>query len=252
MLLLLVTGKQGQAICVLFLDGMTVTTTSCQLQLLSHTKTSKPDQKWKPLAFNANTPDLRPYPLSTLKEYIQRTKPPRNTEKQLFISFIRPRKTMSQDTISRRTKDVVKLSVIDITIFAAHSTRAATASKANAKNVPLDVILRTIGWASAQTFSKFYNKPVATENTMVDAVLSSETKNRCTLPRLGTNLLLTFLYACYCSLLLLDGANAFVPMIYFNNGIKAGQQAPNWYCYCDLLMTESCLIKQHILFIGCV
>lgn len=108
-----------------------------------------------------------------MKEYIQKTNPLRTGEKQLFLSFVRPHKAVSRDTISRWTKEVLKLSGIDITTFTAHSTRAATASKANAKDVPLDVILSTIGWASAQTFSKFYNKPVAKENNMVDAILSS-------------------------------------------------------------------------------
>lgn len=38
MLLLLVTGQRGQAMYLLSLDGMTVNTTSCQLQLLDHIK----------------------------------------------------------------------------------------------------------------------------------------------------------------------------------------------------------------------
>ena len=50
-------------------------------------------------------------------------------------------------------------------------------------------------------------------------------------------------------LLSTDGAHAFLLMMYLNNNyiIKAGQQAPNQYSHCDLTMTESCLIKQHIL-----
>ena len=145
MLLLLVTGQRGQAMYLLSLDGMTVNTTSCQFQLLDHTKTSKPGQKCKPLVINEYTLDPKLCPLTMLKEYIQKTKPLRNSAKQLFISFIRPHKAVSRDTISRWTKDVLKLSGIDITTFTAHSTRAATASKANAKDVPLDVILSTIG-----------------------------------------------------------------------------------------------------------
>lgn len=94
---------------------------------------------------NEYTPDPKLCPLTTLKEYIQKTKPLRNSAKQLFISLIRPHKALFRDTISRWTKDVLKLSGIDITTFTAHSTRAATASKANAKDVPLDVILSTIG-----------------------------------------------------------------------------------------------------------
>ena len=93
MLLLLVTGQRGQAIYLLSLDGMTVNTTSCQFHLLDHTKTSKPDQKCKPLVINEYTSDLKLCPLSTLKEYIHKTN--RKSAKQLLISFIQPHKAVS-------------------------------------------------------------------------------------------------------------------------------------------------------------
>lgn len=152
---------------------MTVNTTTCQFHLLDQTKTNKPGQKCKPLVFNEYTLVPKLCPLSMLKEYIQKTKPLRNSAKKLLISFMQPHKAVSRDTISRWTKDVLKPSIIDITTFTAHSTRAATASKANAKDVPLDMILYAIGWASAQTFSRFYNKPIAKEYDMVAEVLSS-------------------------------------------------------------------------------
>ena len=79
---------------------------------------------------------------------------------------------MARDTIARWTKDVLKLSGIDITQFTAHSTRAAVASKASVKDVQLDVILSNIGWESVKTFHKFYCKPVSNEVNMTDAILS--------------------------------------------------------------------------------
>ena len=79
---------------------------------------------------------------------------------------------MTRDTISRGTKDVLKLSGIDITQFTAHNTRAAVASKASVRDVPLHVILSNIGWESAQTFHKFYHKPVSNEVNMTDTILS--------------------------------------------------------------------------------
>lgn len=42
MLLLLETGKRGQTIHMLSLDGMTLTESYCEFQILHHTKTSKP------------------------------------------------------------------------------------------------------------------------------------------------------------------------------------------------------------------
>ena len=44
---------------------------------------------------------------------------------------------------------------IDTSIFTGHSTRAAAASKAKEKDIPLDVILKTVGWKSENTFRTF-------------------------------------------------------------------------------------------------
>ena len=64
-------------------------------------------------------------------------------------------------------------SAIDSHMFSAHSTRAAAASRAKQKDVPLDVILPHVGWRSAETFRKFYEKPVITANNiMASAILS--------------------------------------------------------------------------------
>ena len=62
---------------------------------------------------------------------------------------------------------------IDSHMFSAHSTRAAAASRAKQNDVPLDVILAHVGWRSAETFRKFYDKPVIpANNIMASAILS--------------------------------------------------------------------------------
>ena len=54
-----------------------------------------------------------------------------------------------------------------------HSTRAAATSRAKQKDVSLDVILAHVGWNSAETFQKFYDKPVIpANNVMAPAILS--------------------------------------------------------------------------------
>ena len=59
---------------------------------------------------------------------------------------------------------------VDTSKFSAHSTRAASTSKA-AVSLPVDVILATAGWTNESTFRKFYNKPVSVTNQMSLAVL---------------------------------------------------------------------------------
>jgi len=68
---------------------------------------------------------------------------------------------------------VLESSGIDSHKFSAHSTRAAAASRAKQKDVPLDIILAHAGWCSAGTFRKFYDKPVIpANNIMASAILS--------------------------------------------------------------------------------
>ena len=54
---------------------------------------------------------------------------------------------------------------INVDIFKAHSCRSAVHSKAKASFVPIDTILSTGGWASADTFSKFYDRAVVSFET---------------------------------------------------------------------------------------
>lgn len=68
MLLLIATWWRGQDIHLLSLEGMNMATTSCQFQMLGHTKTSKLGKKSKPPTINLNFPGPALCPVMTLKE----------------------------------------------------------------------------------------------------------------------------------------------------------------------------------------
>jgi len=173
MLFLLVTGKRGQSIHLLNVTNMNLSETSCSFQLTSHTKTSKPGQPATSITVQEFNQDPGICPIFTLKEYIKRTETLRGNCEQLFISFVKPHKPVSRDTISRWTKTVLRNSGIDTTMFKSHSTRAASVSRAKQKNVPLDVILSHVGWSTTSTFSKFYDKPIRPQNDiMASAILT--------------------------------------------------------------------------------
>ena len=174
MLLLLVTGQRGQFIHLLSLNGIQLTSQTAYLSLEEHTKTSRPNNAAAAVTITEFTPDSRICPLTTLKAYMKETETLRNGENKLFISFIKPNKAVSRYTISRWTKQVLTNSGIDTKMFTSHSTRAASATKAHQKEVPLDTILNTIGWESAKTFQKYYHKPVLGSRgaTLAEAVLS--------------------------------------------------------------------------------
>jgi len=103
-LLLLATGQRVQSIHLLNLDGMNMSSQSCSFKLLDHIKTSKHNKRESSIDIGSYRPDNTLCPLLTLKEYLKKTEPLRDTERKLFISFIQPHKGVSRDTISRWTK----------------------------------------------------------------------------------------------------------------------------------------------------
>ena len=171
-LILLVSGQRGQTVHLLSIDHMVSVNSCYTFQIVDHLKQSRPGVK-NPLI------ELRPFEdktlcvVTTLKEYLRRTQPLRGSESQLFISYNRPFRRVSRETISRWVKSVLTDSGIDTLRFKPHSTRAASTSAASNASVSLDDILHTAGWSSESTFAKFYKKPIVKENTFADKVLST-------------------------------------------------------------------------------
>ena len=60
---------------------------------------------------------------------------------------------------------------MDTSVFKAHNTRAASASKAN-QTVRIDAVLKHIGWSTESTFRKFYQKPIVDTDSFQNAVLN--------------------------------------------------------------------------------
>ena len=171
-LILLLSGQRGQTVHLLSIDHMVFVNNCYTFQIVDHLKQSRRGVK-NPLV------ELRPFKVetlcvvTTLKEYLTRTKSLRGSESRLFISYNRPFKRVSRDTISRSVKLVLTDSGIDTYRFKPHSTGAANTSAASNASVSLDDILHTAGWSSESTFAKFYNKPIVKENTFADKVLSN-------------------------------------------------------------------------------
>ena len=92
--------------------------------------------------------------VSTLNEYIGRTAVHRGEHKHLLLSYAKPFKPVTVDTISRWLKLVLVQAGIDTTLFKAHSTWCAAVSKANSNGLHIDHILKTAGWSSECTFAK--------------------------------------------------------------------------------------------------
>ena len=105
-LILLVSGQRGQTVHLISIDHMVPMNNCYTFQIVDHLKQSRPGVK-NPLA------ELRPFEgkslcvVTTLKEYLTRTQSLRGSESQLFISYTRPFKRVSRETISRWVKLVL-------------------------------------------------------------------------------------------------------------------------------------------------
>lgn len=117
-------------------------------------------------------PDSSCCPVSCLRSYVSKSGPLRAEScLPLFIATRKPFHSVSSSTLGRWIKSCLSAAGIDVSIFSAHSTRGAAASKAAAAGVAVDSILRTASWASESTFARFYKRSISS-NPVVDAIFS--------------------------------------------------------------------------------
>ena len=156
MLLALTTAQRCQTLSVLCIRDILFLENRVEIQVKKLLKHSRPGVKMPKFVIPKSS-DVSNCVVHALSVYMQKTKPLRsNKDTNLFISFVKPHKNVGRSTIGRWIKSVMALAGIDVSVFSAHSTRAASVSKAQSKDLPLDIILDTAGWSNAKTFHKFY------------------------------------------------------------------------------------------------
>lgn len=115
-------------------------------------------------------------PVAAAERYMQLTEDLRNSanEKNLFIGSVRPHKPVVGSTIASWIKRQLHEGGVDTQTFSAHSTRGAASSRAAARGVPIQAILKAANWSSESTFAKFYRRELDKEPTPAEIVLSLE------------------------------------------------------------------------------
>ena len=169
MLMLLLSGQRGQTLYLLDTRNMQLTPHSATFQIGDLQKTSKPGFHLSQLVFKAYAPDRRLCVHTALVAYLKRTLDNRGAVTRLFLTTKPPFRAASRDTLRRWTRNLMRKAGIDTGIFAPHSVRSAATSKA-ACYLPLATIINSIGWASATTFTKYYNKTIKNDS-IASAVL---------------------------------------------------------------------------------
>lgn len=145
MLIALTTASRSQSLNLLTIRNIEKKRSSFVLYFNGLLKQSRPGWSQDCIELFAYPIDRRICVYFVLKEYLQRSARYRKDCDSLFISYIKPYKAVSRDTISRWLKTVMLRSGIDIKQFSSHSVRSASVSKASINTVAVEKILKVAG-----------------------------------------------------------------------------------------------------------
>ena len=132
-------------------------------------KQSKPGKHAGPLV-------LESYEIHSLcivkvfKEYVDRTKNFRNSEKLLIITQ-KPHRGITKATVSRWVRLFLHEAGV-LSSYGLHSTRSAATSKAKSRWIRPQSLLKTACWNNVSTFAKLYDKVIQPEISIQTSLLS--------------------------------------------------------------------------------
>ena len=129
------------------------------IPIMSPIKQTKPTKHMTPLCFQICNKEPKLWVVTHLNEYLKTTKSYRDTNK-LFLTYIKPYRAASKDTIYRWCKSIIKQSGISIHSYTFHSSRAAASSYAKTRGASLSTIIQSADWKSERTFAQFYEKQI--------------------------------------------------------------------------------------------
>ncbi|XP_077263344.1 uncharacterized protein LOC143898093 [Temnothorax americanus] len=163
-LLALITGHRFQTLALIDVRNIEKARNLIEIKIPARIKTSRPGREQPTLLIPFYPQNRDICVASTLEAYMERTRELRGRCTSLFISFKKPYKAVSTQTLSRWVKSTLTISGVDTKTFSAYSTRHASTSAAKRSGVSIDTIKKTAGWTIAsETFAKVYNLRVREE-----------------------------------------------------------------------------------------
>lgn len=159
MLLSVLSAQRLQTLHQLKVSALTIKENKCVFALDELLKQSRPGKHLTHISYQAYPEDTSLCIVQTLGVYLQRTKELRQCD-YLLISYAKPHKRISRDTIARWLKSMLTSAGVNVNKYKAHSIRSAAASNEKQRGVPIKDIMATVGWSSERTFAKFYDKDV--------------------------------------------------------------------------------------------
>ena len=130
----------------------------CHLAKLS--KVCRPGKIRPPIKLKKFLDDDKLDVCKTLDDYVTRQRHWGTKEDSLLVSYIRPHEGVTPATVSRWVTNILSLAGIDTSKFCAHSTRAASTTKALNSGVSIADIMAQAYWSGESTFQRFYHKEI--------------------------------------------------------------------------------------------
>ena len=171
MLMRLLSGERGQALLALDIDHMVFVDDKVSFHIFDLMKTSRPGWHKNVISFSAFPHDPVLCVVDTLSYYLRLTSPLRGGVSKLFITTRKPFRPITMGTLTNWTKHVLSAAGVNVSEFAAGSTRQASASRARS-TLSSDIVMRAVGWTQESTFGRFYNKPIMSD-VYSQAILSN-------------------------------------------------------------------------------
>lgn len=151
-------------------DNILIEDDKMTVYIVDLVKQTRPGRHIEPLTFHRYN-NTKLCVINAIEQYQKRTANLRGPENRLFIACVKPFKAVTKSTISRWVKQLMTKAGININVFGTHSCRSASTSSLAFSGVPINNIMKSVGWKSASTFYKFYFKPIQKVQTLSDSIL---------------------------------------------------------------------------------
>ncbi|KAI8432501.1 hypothetical protein MSG28_004882 [Choristoneura fumiferana] len=176
--LALTTGHRIQTLSLITINNIKFQNNTVKIYIPDFIKTSKPGVSQPTLLLESFQEKIEICPVTILESYINITGPLRGNVNRLIITFKKPYRPASVQTISRWIKTTIGEAGIDTSMFTAYSTRHASTSAAKRSGISIELIRKTAGWtSSSSTFARFYNRPLIEDSTFFSSAICNSINN---------------------------------------------------------------------------
>ena len=168
MLLALATAKRASSLNLFSIKPgyFELSENSLVIQPLGLEKTTRPGHKANPISLESYKDGHDLCPVTCVRQYMNKTRGLRRCD-TLFVSYMKPHKAVTTQTICRWLKTVISMSG---QYGNASSTRSVSTSTALGRGISLEDILQTGDWTGARTFRNHYYKPVAINDLLFPVI----------------------------------------------------------------------------------